>query len=522
MSEEDLNVDLGLPRQRFTQPRRVETSMLVDDSAADLGKAVSDTVSAFNTRMQNIETSKNALTNFVSDLENQARSLDTLQDTTISDELQKQLMDQIDKINILGYNSIGRDQTQYIKESNNLVNATKNLLEGMLDFDEQGNLYKKTIESGNAANKISGSTPSANAEFMKDIMLTNGAKSKVAYENGAFIIDYNNGDVKLNASNYIDGRKKGAKGLISYVEDFNPSYKTSYDRILAKYTPLLKQVTKQDKATGKTIVTKSKEYNAIRGNIINELIADPNFAANVSQDEVQFLKGVGAVASDFEQADINKLNNDISTKRADYIAGLYLPKDQTLSETISPTPKPEEVVVEEKTLKINNDKFIASLNNITDVQTTGTTAKGTRKIGGIPKISDQKPENKGKIYENVDKNSPDFGKRYYWDGKKYIETTKRVDPLTIRKRKIEEVYKYLLRKNAKLLKNNESDIIKAFPDSDPEDRTTLYIPLTPKAGQDALNYKVIDLDSQFDDNILNSEEGLNNKLTEIIQNKPIL
>ena len=65
-------------------------------------------------------------------------------------------------------------------------------------------------------------------------------------------------------------------------------------------------------------------------------------------------------------------------------------------------------------------------------------------------------------------------------------------------------------------------IIEAFPDSDPKDRTILYIPLKPKAGQDALNYKVIDIDSQFDDNILNSEEGLNNKLTEIIQNKPIL
>lgn len=470
MSEKDLNVDLGLPRQRFTQPRRVQTSMLVDDSAADLGKAVSDTMSAFNTRMQNIETSKNALDTFIIGLEEKARSLDNLDDNNVKQQLQEKLFEEINKIHTLGYNSIGRDQSEYRRQSAQLVSSTKNVLENLLNKDEQAARYSEIIKSGNAANKISGSTPSVNQHYLQDILLNNGRGSNVNYENGAWIVSYTDKDkntLKFNANNDINATKKGAKGLFQEVEDFNPSYKTSYDRILAKYTPLLKQVTEQDKATGKTIVTKSKEYNAIRNDIINELKADPNFAANVSQDEVQFLKGVGALAGDFEQADINKLNNDISTKRADYIAGLYLPKDQTLSETISPTPKPKSVKVDgkdkDKKLKINNDKFIASLVKLNNDPTT---------------IDYMEPD---VIKANEAKN-------------------------------LESIRKYVLGKNTNLKKGTDRDVrdkLEEFPPPngfDPNDENFIYIrDNDPVKGGD-YTYIPLSFTNDFEDRLYNMED----------------
>ena len=73
-----------------------------------------------------------------------------------------------------------------------------------------------------------------------------------------------------------------------------------------------------------------------------------------------------------------------------------------------------------------------------------------------------------------------------------------------------------MRKNPRLLKNSEADIIAAFPKSDPKDRTKLYIPLKAKAGQSELNYEVIDIKNKFDDNILNDPDALNRMLTEYI------
>ena len=56
----------------------------------------------------------------------------------------------------------------------------------------------------------------------------------------------------------------------------------------------------------------------------------------------------------------------------------------------------------------------------------------------------------------------------------------------------------------------------AYPNSDPKDRTMLYIAMEPRGTSNELYYEIIDLDSKFDNNILNSEEGLNNALNEII------
>ena len=539
MEEKDIfgldDRDLRLPRQ-YSRPRQVASSMLIDDSARYLGDAVIKGVTSFDKRMASIQASKDALTTFVTGLQEQATSLDNLDDNNVSDQIQRLLNEQIDEINLLGYNSIGRDQTEFIKRKSQLVSSTKNLLENMLNKDEQAADYQKIINSGQAANKISQLTPTINQEYLQDILLNNGRGSKVEYKNGAFIVTFTGKDGKTltyNASNDINATKKGAAPFIKLVDDFDPSYKTSYDRIAAKYQPTLTSITEfvGEGKNRRKIITKEKEYNTIRELILEELTNDPNFAANVSLDETQYLRGKGVDGIEEvyditlgDEKSLLELNDKIKEQRANYILNQYLPADAVISrETIdSPVDLKASGKDDDKEDKVvvDNSAFIKSLNDITDVQETGSVDAGTLKVGGIPPVSQMKPEDKGKIYQNVNKNSPNFGKRYIWDGKKYVEAGKKISSSTIRKRKIEEIYKYLLRKNTKLLKNDDTDVMIAYPNTDPKDRTVLYIPLqlgeALEKGQGELNYGIIDLDSKFDDNILNNEEALNKALNEII------
>ena len=527
MEEKDIfdldDRDLTLPRQ-YSRPRQVQSSMLINDSARYLGDAVIKGVTSFDKRMASIQASKDAITTFVTGLQEQATSLDNLDDNNISDQLETLLNEQIDEINLLAYNSIGRDQTEFIKRKSQLLSSTKNLLENMLNKDEQAADYQKIINSGQAANKISQLTPTINQEYLQDILLNNGRGSKVEYKNGAFIVTFTGKDGKTltyNASNDINATKKGAKPLIQYVDDFDPSYKTSYDRILAKYQPTLTSITEfvGEGKNRRKVITKEKEYNTIRESILKELINDPNFAANVSLDETQYLRGKGVDGIE-EVYNINlgdensllELNDKIKKQRANYILNQYLPADAVLStETIDSPVEPKASGSDkgddkEDKVVIDNSAFIKSLDGVADVEGEG----------GLIKVKNQDIKNKGKIYKNIDKNSPDFGKRYIWDGKKYIPAGKKINSKLLRKRKIEEIYKYLQIKNPALKKNNDADVMIAYPNSDPKDRTMLYITMEPRGTSNELFYEPIDLDSKFDDNILNSEEGLNNALNEII------
>ena len=368
MKDRDFDLDSGdlrLPRQ-YTSPRQVDSSMLIDDSARYLGDAVKKGIDSFNKRLESIEAAKNANTEFIVGLQAQAQSLDNLDDNNVSNQVKDIMMSEIDDLSLLGYNSIGRDQTEYIKRKSQLINSTKNLLENLANKDEQASGYKKVYENGQAANQVSQLTPRVNQEYLKDILLNNGRGSKVEYKNGAFIVSFTSKDnetLTFNASNDINATKKGAAPLIQYVNDFDPSYKTSYARIVAKYKPRLSQVTKTDD-DGNTVVTKATEYNLIRGEIIKELVNDPNFAANATVDETQFLRGKGVqgieeiykINLDDNNASL-KLNDEIKNQRANYIANLYLPKDQqTAISTTEPKAVDNTSVIVQRLKNLNSQK----------------------------------------------------------------------------------------------------------------------------------------------------------------------
>jgi hypothetical protein len=144
---------------------------LINRSAGYLSKSIQEAVTAFDTQMANIEKSKNELTlqdaelkrissslSADDELKRISSSLSADDEQNFKDDLTNAVNAEIDRIYKLGYNSIGRDQTEYLKAQSNLLNGVKDLQAGLAIFDEEGKEYQKIVESGQGQFKISNST----------------------------------------------------------------------------------------------------------------------------------------------------------------------------------------------------------------------------------------------------------------------------------------------------------------------------------------------------------------------------
>ncbi len=274
--------------------RRGVNPYLIDRSAGYLAESMQRSVTAFDTQMANIEKSKNALTLQDAQLKQLSTSISADNENNFKDGLTRSINDEIDKVYKLGYNSIGRDQTEYLRAQANLLNAVKQLPEGLALLDEENKKYAEAIESGRANYLISNSTnPNARA-FEEDMYMNNGNNVIPSYKDGNFILNYGGtpkDQFSINISNYQNARSKGAPGTINYVDDMAPELKTIYSKYSAKYDALVKQIT-----TAKDGVTQTrlyKNYDVLNTQTREDMLNDPNLLAMVNEDAWQFAQGTG-------------------------------------------------------------------------------------------------------------------------------------------------------------------------------------------------------------------------------------
>jgi hypothetical protein len=259
---------------------------LINRSADYLSKSIQGAVTAFDTQMANIEKSKNELTLQDAELKRISSSLSADDEQNFKDDLTNAVNAEIDRIYKLGYNSIGRDQTEYLKAQSNLLNGVKDLQAGLAIFDEEGKEYQKIVESGQGQFKISNSTDPKARDFMNNISLNKGNGTKIGYENGNFTLNYNG--YSKNISNYFQARKNGAAGTISYVGDPSAEYKAIYDKYASNYEPKLIKI-QTEAADGTVTTTTRKNYDLARKKIREDLYNDPNLLTSISGDEYQYL-----------------------------------------------------------------------------------------------------------------------------------------------------------------------------------------------------------------------------------------
>ena len=259
---------------------------LIDRSADYLSNSIQGAVTAFDTQMANIEKSKNELTLQDAELKRISSSLSADDEQNFKDDLTDAVNAEIDRIYKLGYNSIGRDQTEYLKAQSNLINGVKDLQAGLAIFDEEGKEYQKIVESGQGQFKISNSTDPKARDFMNNISLNKGNGTKIGYENGNFTLNYNG--YSKNISNYFQARKNGAAGTINYVGDPSAEYKAIYDKYASNYEPKLIKI-QTEAADGTVTTTTRKNYDLARKKIREDLYNDPNLLTSISGDEYQYL-----------------------------------------------------------------------------------------------------------------------------------------------------------------------------------------------------------------------------------------
>ena len=280
--------------------RRGVNPYLIDRSAGYLAESMQRSVTAFDTQMANIEKSKNALTLQDAELKQLSTSISADNENDFKDGLTKAINDEIDKVYKLGYNSIGRDQTEYLRAQSNLLNAVKQLPDGLALMDAESKKYEEAKLSGNIIGLVSNATEKLAPDFMDDIYMNNGNNITSTYENGSFIVRHKNGYSK-NLSNYKSVLEKGGDGIIKYINDPSEELKTIYSQHSSKYEALVNQIT-QNTVTedGKKVVqtTLEKNYELANDETREAMENDPNLLAMINEDTFQWAQANNLIKDD--------------------------------------------------------------------------------------------------------------------------------------------------------------------------------------------------------------------------------
>ncbi len=274
-------------------------------------------VTAFDTQMANIEKSNNALTLQDAELKQISSNLSADNENNFKDFLTKTIDNQVDNIYKLGYNSIGRDQTEYLKAQSNLLNSLEQLTEGLALMDAESKQYEEAKLSGNIIGLVSNATEKGARAFMDDIYMNNGNNITSTYENGSFILRHKDG-YAVNLSNYKSVLEKGGDGIIKYINDPSKELKTIYSQHSSKYEALVKQIT-QNTVTedGKKVVqtTLEKDYELANDETREAMINDPNLLAMINQDTFQWAQANNLIKDDSDNVITGQvfggLNKDI-------------------------------------------------------------------------------------------------------------------------------------------------------------------------------------------------------------------
>ena len=142
----------------------------------------------------------------------------------------------VDDNYVLGINSIGRDQTDYIRNTSQLQSTINQLPNFLAMLDQEAKNYGDAMLS-DPNRKVLNSTDPLAREFMEDIRSNNGNNIKPSYENGNIILTYTNDEGKkyvLNSANYQKARENGVGDIIKYTKDHNPEYKSIFDTLATK------------------------------------------------------------------------------------------------------------------------------------------------------------------------------------------------------------------------------------------------------------------------------------------------
>lgn len=314
-------------------------ALLIDRSAELLSKEFGKAAATTATQLENIRISKNQAAEEEAKFDKLIHEAAGGEGLGFKDELQNLLSSGVDDNYVLGINSIGRDQTDYIRNTSQLQSTINQLPNFLAMLDQEAKNYGDAMLS-DPNRKVLNSTDPLAREFMEDIRSNNGNNIKPTYQDGNIILTYTNNKGQkyiLNSANYQKARENGVGDIIKYTKDHNPEYKSIFDTLATKdrYQSLTQQITSlSGEGEDRTKYTTLKQkWDAANSELRNDLMTNTTLAAMVDESAFQALNP-GEVWTGSEQQ-IKETREQV----VDYIMDQYANENRTLKYIQSAFPE---------------------------------------------------------------------------------------------------------------------------------------------------------------------------------------
>ena len=245
----------------YSRPGSTVSPYMIDRSAELLSKELGVAGDELIKQNENILISKNKLAEDNAILKNSINSAEGGAGLEFKNNLTNMMSNLVDEANILGINSIGRDQTEYINKKSNIMTAVNQLPKILAVLDEEAKMYGDVSDP---SRQVLNSTDPLAREFMDNIRIYNGKDIRPEYKDGNIILKYtgkNGKEFVLNSANYMTARKNGTGGLVDYSKDHSAEWKTIFDNLTndTNYKELQTKLM-EESATGKTTVTTREKW----------------------------------------------------------------------------------------------------------------------------------------------------------------------------------------------------------------------------------------------------------------------
>ena len=284
----------------YAQPGITQGQALMAEKA-DYASGLSKTFKAArlskDNQMAMIETSKNALAKQTAELMQEANKIESNDNSELADSFKQTIIDQIDALDLLEYNSIGRDQTEVTKMRSNLLNGVEGATGNFMKLLAEAEDYNKRVVNGTSPKTVSNTNSNPEAiPFLNALGVNGGRKVKTDWDGLGFNLSYEDPttgkEFKINPTNYYAGREQGLSGLWNEVQDPSPTFKASFDQLAKKY-PNINKITERKGKNGEIITTTSLDSKKAYSNIRNGILNDKLLINGLNGDTMQFLAGSG-------------------------------------------------------------------------------------------------------------------------------------------------------------------------------------------------------------------------------------
>lgn len=392
----------------YAQPGITQGQALMaekSDYASGLSKTLRVAKLSKDNQMAMIETSKNALAKQTAELMQEANKIQSSDNSELADSFKQTVIDQIDALDLLEYNSIGRDQTEVTKMRSNLLNGVEGATSNFMKLLAEAEDYNKRVVNGTSPKTVSNTNSNPEAiPFLNALGVNGGKQVKTEWDGLGFNLSYKDPDTgkefKINPTNYYAGREQGLPGLWNEVQDPSPTFKASYDQ-LAKNFPNINKVTESRGANGELITTTSLDSEKAYDNIRNGILNDKLLINGINGDTMQFLAGSGfgekLVGVAYDPEDKNQ-EKEIMEATADYVMSQYSKgKGEQVRDIRTQLAKPKSAKVDGKSGKKEKKDYYDLLK--TAAKPAFFDQASTKP--GASKLEVDKKFDKGKFKENI-------------------------------------------------------------------------------------------------------------------------